>query len=416
MLPSDHPLRSSSFRRLSMAVLISSAGDWASVVAVAFGVLGFAGVVSFGLVLLAKEVAASLAVLVGGVIADRGERRVVLAWAWSIAGAAQMLTGADLLFIHSIPLAVGCQAMLGAGVAVGRPTSVALTPELVEKSQLAAANGVLGLTRNAVSLIGASVGAALVVGAGAGLAVILDGFSFVAACLLIRSIRASTGRNTMGESNGFLDDLRDGWGDFQSRRWVWGTVATFAVFQLSFFPAFNILGPAIIRARTGGAGAWAAIIAAGAIGAVFGGAAAATRKRPPRRPLVGVIGALLPSCLELALLGLNAPLEALIPVAAFAGGALALGDALWFSALQTSLPSAAIGRVSSFDWLGSIALSPIGYAVVPAIATSEGNRDTLLVAACAGALLCVASLARPEIYKHETVQATGPSRSSVIAA
>lgn len=210
MLPSDHPLRSSSFRRLSMAVLISSAGDWASVVAVAFGVLGFAGVVSLGLVLLAKEVAASLAVLVGGVIADRGERRVVLAWAWSIAGAAQMLTGADLLFIHSIPLAVVCQAMLGAGVAVGRPTSVALTPELVEKSQLAAANGVLGLTRNAVSLIGASVGAALVVGAGAGLAVILDGFSFVAACLLIRSIRASTGRNTMGESNGFLDDLREG--------------------------------------------------------------------------------------------------------------------------------------------------------------------------------------------------------------
>ena len=46
-----------------------------------------------------------------------------------------------------------------------------------------------------------------------------------------------------------------------------GLVSSFAVFQISYFPALFVLGPVVAKRDLGGAGAWGAILACQSAGA-----------------------------------------------------------------------------------------------------------------------------------------------------
>ena len=70
------------------------------------------------------------------------------------------------------------------------------------------------------------------------------------------------------------------------------------------FAGWNVLGPAIAEEQLGGAGAWAAILTAGGIGAVVGGVAA-IRFRPDR-PMVACVLAAMPLSLQALSLALGA--------------------------------------------------------------------------------------------------------------
>ena len=45
------------------------------------------------------------------------------------------------------------------------------------------------------------------------------------------------------------------------------------------------------------------------------------------------------------------------------------------------MPAHVLSRISSFDWLGSVALNPIGYALIGPVAAVIGTKETLTVAA-----------------------------------
>ena len=58
------------------------------------------------------------------------------------------------------------------------------------------------------------------------------------------------------------------------------------------------------------------------------------------------------------------------------GIGFAFGGAIWMSTLQRFVPEHALSRISSFDWLGSVALNPIGYALIGPLAVAFGTaRD-----------------------------------------
>jgi hypothetical protein len=66
----------------------------------------------------------------------------------------------------------------------------------------------------------------------------------------------------------------------------------------------------------------------------------------------------------------------------FANGiGFAVGNVLWMTALQRNVPGHALSRISSFDWLGSVALNPVGYALIGPIAVVIGTPETLVIAA-----------------------------------
>lgn len=87
----------------------------------------------------------------------------------------------------------------------------------------------------------------------------------------------------------------------------------------------------------------------------------------------------------------------------FAGmtwGCSTYGNILWFPLLQQETPPDLLGRVSSVDWLFSLALSPLGPIAGAAVAAAIGVRLTLiaggLVAAGTGTVLLIPGVTDPD--------------------
>jgi hypothetical protein len=52
---------------------------------------------------------------------------------------------------------------------------------------------------------------------------------------------------------------------------------------------------------------------------------------------------------------------------------------LWESTLQSKVPPEIVSRVSSYDWMGSIVFSPLGFLLVGVVAAAYGATTILLV-------------------------------------
>ena len=112
-----------------------------------------------------------------------------------------------------------------------------------------------------------------------------------------------------------------------------------------FFMFWSVLGPAEAKARLGGAGAWATILAVSGVGAVVGGLVVLRYR--PSRPLVACI--LWPTLYvgQLIAFALGAPTWVIASAAFFAGLGIAVHLTLWFTLLQREIPERAqIGRAS----------------------------------------------------------------------
>jgi predicted MFS family arabinose efflux permease len=139
---------------------------------------------------------------------------------------------------------------------------------------------------------------------------------------------------------------------------------------------------------------------AGGLGAVVGDALALRLR--PRRPLLAGGLAVSLWALEPALLVRPFPTAVIAVAAAIGFAASGFSNALWFTALQERIPRDALSRVSSFDWLGSIALQPAGFALAGPLAAVIGVPATLLGSAAVQASACVAVSLSPSVRRLRT--------------
>jgi len=378
------PLRHRRFAAYAVALVISSAGTYAATVALSFGVLEASGPASLALILLSREVPLVLLVLVGGVIADRASRRTVLCAAAAVQAISQLAAATALaLDPTNLGVLMVCAAVNGGAAAFSRPATVGLVPELVHAAELQPANAVLGVAPRVIGIAGAALGAALVGAVGAPWALVFDSATFLAAAVLFLSL----GRTSRPPATGRAHPVRDfaeGWAVVRRQVWIWGMILSFGMFQLAYFPALSVLGPEIARLSYGGASAWAILLSAGLLGGLAGlGIASSIR---PRRPLLTVCLVGIPNILEIWALASGWPLVSVAAFAFLGGIGLALGDTLWITTLQQRVERDKLSRVSSFDWLGSLALNPLGYAVIAPLAAAIGTRATLAAAGCVLAL------------------------------
>jgi MFS family permease len=99
----------------------------------------------------------------------------------------------------------------------------------------------------------------------------------------------------------------------------------------------------------------------------------------PRRPLLAATLTGMLTAVPTLLLAIPAPLMMIVIAALVTGiGSMAF-NTLWETTLQEHIPSAALSRVSSYDWFGSIALQPLGYALVGPLAAGIGVSAALYV-------------------------------------
>jgi hypothetical protein len=387
-------LHERSFARYLAAETVSTLGSGMAMVALAFAVLEFGGATDLGIVLLAREIPIVLLLLLGGVFADRMPRRTILIASDLVKGSAQVAT-AVLLFSHTANVwnVAALQALFGMSAAFSRPAHTGMIREAVSDARLQEANALLGLSSSVFSIAGPAIGALIVATGSPAWAITADAVTFFASAALIATMHL-TATIRVGSAS-VLGDLRAGWREFIVRPWAVAMVASFGLFQLTYFPALLVLGPLVAKEELGGAGAWGAILAIESFGAVLGGMFALRLRF--KRPLVASQLMVLPAGLLLASLAVPLPLVGIAVVSFVNGIGFALGNTLWMTALQRNVPEHALSRISSFDWLGSVALNPVGYALIGPIAAAFGHAETLAVAAILNIAVCVSVILVPSV-------------------
>ena len=387
-------LREPSFARYLAANTVSTLGSGMAMVALAFAVLGFGGATDLGIVLLAREVPIVVLLLLGGVFADRLPRRAILVGSDLVKGTAQVVTAILLFSGHASVWNVALlQAVFGVAAAFSRPATVGLVREAVSDARLQEANALVGLSSSVLSIAGPAIGAVLVAAGSPAWAIAADSVTFFASAALIASMRLAPSVRIASAS--ILGDLRDGWHEFVSRSWAVAMVASFGLFQLTYFPALLVLGPLVAKEQLGGAGAWGTILAVESAGAVVGGMFALRLR--VKRPLVASQLLVVPAGLVLAALAVPIPVVGLAAVSFAVGVGFALGNTLWITALQRNVPEHALSRISSFDWIGSVALNPIGYILIGPIAAAIGTSETLVIAAVLNIAVCCSVVLVPSV-------------------
>jgi predicted MFS family arabinose efflux permease len=363
-------------------------------VALAFAVLGVGGSASdVGLVLACGTATLVVALLAGGVVADRVSRRAVMV-ACDLVRAVSQGLAAGLLIAGAAEVWMLAALAAVAGVATGffRPAETGLFPAVVPPEGLQRANGMRATAMSVGEIGGPLVAGVIVVAASPGWAIAGDAASFAVSALLLTRLRVP--RRAEREPRSFVGDLRDGWDAFRSRTWVWTVVATTCVANV-VWGAWSALGPVVAHRHLGGAAAWGVVLGVMGAGTLAGGLVAAAGRL--RRPLVtySVAGAFCAP--PLAALAAGVPVAVVALAALVAGAALMLGNSTWYATLQRHVPGESLSRVSSYDELGSAALYPIGLAIWGPIATGIGFSTALWIAFAVLVVTSLSPLIVPEV-------------------
>ncbi|HEX6339871.1 MFS transporter [Umezawaea sp.] len=371
------------FHTFLVARTVSHLGTSMSTVALAFGVLGASGRPSdLGIVLAASFGPHLALLLVGGAVADRFSRRTVLVVANLVAGLAQAGVAAVLLTGRYSLLVVSALALVnGVAESFASPALRGIVPDLVPPADLHRANSLLASARHAARIVGPAAAGVVAAVANGGWAIAVDALSFLVAAALLTRLPAR--RSPAGGS--LLPDLRDGWHEFRSRRWVWTAALWFSLFNLANVGAWQVLGPALT-----GPVAWGVVLSVRAVGLLA--MSLVLYRLAPRRPLRTGALAAATGALPLLALGTGAPVPALVACAFLSALGFATWGVLWDTALQRHVPAGVLSRVASYDDLLSFAAIPLSLLLVGPAAAVWGAGPVTLVCGVVCAVSAVAPL------------------------
>lgn len=405
------PLRIRDFALLWAGQSVSMVGDGVYTVAIAWQVYALSNSpTALAVVGIAQTLPLVALVLVSGALADRLDRRVLM-----IAGAA--LPGIAIGVLAG--LAVGgalslwhiwiVSAAVGAGRALAGPASGAFVPDIVPAGLLLEANSLAQLVRPlAMTLVGPALGGVLVAAIGTGSCFAVDAASFAAAVGTLLAIPSRP--HARGEPTALLAEIREGFAFIRRHVWIWGTLGMATVWVLLIMGPLDVLVPYIVKNDLGGSARDLGLVfASGGVGAIA--AAAVTGQRGlPARPLTWMLAGWGLACATIAGVALAASSwQAAVALLAFQA-LLTVSEIIWITLLQRFVPGRLLGRVRSLDWLLSVGLVPISFALTGPIAGALGARTTLAGAGLVASAIAVGTLLLPGMRDAEAELAPPAAR------
>jgi DHA3 family tetracycline resistance protein-like MFS transporter len=399
------PLANRDFALLVVGMAVSLLGDGIYLVAIAWQVYQLSDAPTALSLVGAAWTAPLLAfVLVGGVVSDRFDRRRIMIAADLVRAAAIAMLGA-LSLAGALELWHVCAlvAVYGIGEAFFGPAQAAIVPQIVPRPLLLEASSLSQLVNPiAMRLAGPALGGAAVAGLGAGGAFLLDAASFLLSAAALLAMRSyPLARAGAMSVRSVLADTAEGFRYARSKPWIWGTLLAAAASMLAFWGPVEVLVPYIVKNELGGGpGQLGLVFAAGGAGAVVAALLMARRGLPRRHMVVLYVSW---SLATLAVAGFALATEIWHAMAAeLAAGALgAVGMIVWMTLTHRLVPSELRGRIESVDWLVSVGLVPVSFALTGPVAALLGVRATLVAAGVLGALAAIAFLFFPGMRDTE---------------
>jgi MFS family permease len=384
------PLRNRSFAWFFASRSFDDLSTRMAGVALAFAVLEIRdSATALGQVLAARGIPLVLFLLLGGVIADRLPRTLVLQASNLVAGVTQSILAVLVITrVADLWMVIVLVAVNGAADAFNFPAQASVVPQLVPREQLQPVNALMSLSRSGLTVVAPALSALLVVSAGPGWALaVTAGMWFVAAALLLPVVVPP--RPTQDANTTMLHELREGWDLFTSLTWLWVVVVAFGLLNAIYAGAWFTLGPAVAKDTIGEQG-WGLVLSAESAG-VLAVTIVLLRVRLRRPLLAGMLGCALLS-IPIALLGVWPDLMVLMLTAFLAGAGIGVFSLGWSVAMQENIEDRLLSRAYSYDALGSFVAIPVGQLVYGTLGDTFGFRDVLLWSGIVYAVIAVATL------------------------
>lgn len=187
------PLRYGGFRAMVAGRALTSLVGAMAPIVLAFAVLDLTGsTTDLGVVVGARSIANVVVLLVGGVLADRLPRALILQGSTAAAALVQFLVALSVLLgFATVPLLVGLSLFNGAFAAVSLPASAALTPQTVPPGLVRQANALVRMGRNAGTVAGMSLGGLASATIGVGWALVCNAALFAVAAACYAGVRTT---------------------------------------------------------------------------------------------------------------------------------------------------------------------------------------------------------------------------------
>jgi MFS family permease len=373
------------FRLIWSAELLSSGGTQIQRVAVAWQVFELThDPFQLGLLGLVRFVPLFLFGLVGGVVADRYDRRKTLIAVqltqMIVAAIFAALTATDRISLPWIYALTAIAALLGA---ISMPTRHALVPTLVPTAAIPGAMTMGVLAMQSAGMVGPAVGGALVASTGVAVSYAIDAITFgiVALAALAIQSRPVPSARIVGGGEAVKEGLR-----FLRESPI--LLSTMVLdFVANFFGASTTLMP-IFAADVigGGPRTLGLLLSAPAVGAVAGSAVMAGR-RPLARPGTGILGAIVVYGLALTAFALSRNLWLSIAFLAVSGVADAVSMSQRHTLRNLLTPDRLRGRVAAAHstfagggpQLGEFEAGIVAAATSAPVAVALGGIGTVLM-------------------------------------
>jgi len=333
-------------RLLWGAAVISDIGTWVQLIVVGSLVAaGTGSAVQTGLVALATFMPQGIASPIGGLLADRFDRRRVFASA--------LIAQASVTTVLAIVLGSGVRTpwvltlliLVGSAAgATGAPAYAAMQPDLVPPHELMQMVSLGVYSWNSGRVLGPILGSLLVLAVGPAWTIAFNAFSFVVMALAVVAVRRSFAPH--GDAGTVRDRLTAGARALRSTPGCWHALVMLALLNCMLVPFMGLVPIYVQGSYGGGTGMVGLVASAQGVGAIIGGIVISFMAQRFARSTL-VVGTVVAVCFLLVAYALAPNLASLIAVVFVLGGAWSSLFITLSAVIQRDAPPASRGRVMS---------------------------------------------------------------------
>lgn len=334
-----------------------------------------------GVVAFADLFPAVLIAPLGGVLADRHDRRRIMLWTQGTMAVTTAILALAILLdwigIIGLVALVGLQGLL---IGVNQPARLALVPALVRREHLATAIALNAVVFNLARFVGPAVAGALIVASGVPAALFANALSYLPLLFVLPGLVLAE-QVTRGEWRGAAAAMGDGFRYIFQSPLLAPLFAFFIALSLTVRPLGDLLPGFAEGVFAAGVGGLATLSAAMGLGAVLGGLWVA--RKGAAFEMTSALRLQIAVALAAAVFALSPGFLIATAVVAVFGFVLIATSVALHTAVQLSLEPELRGRVMSLFGLVFRSVPAIGALAVGALAELVGLRLAMLAAAAA---------------------------------
>ena len=398
-------LRFRNYRLYFFSQIISFSGTWIQSIALAWLVLQLTGSgTALGTVMAMQFLPTLLLAPVGGMLADRFDKRRLIIGTQTMAGLLALTLGIlTLTDVVELWMVYALAAGFGAVTALDNPSRQTFVMEMVGPADISNAITLNSVVINAARVIGPAIGGVIIATAGVGECFVVNAFCYVAvvtAMLLIRTDQLHPSARTPRAPRQLRDGFRYAWSQ-PTLRTTLVMLAVIGTFTFEFSTTLPLLAEFTFGAGPTGLAVMTSLMG---VGAVVGGLVVAS-VGPPTPTRLAVVAA--GFGIAVGLIAVMPTIELVCVMMPLVGAGSVSMIAFSNATLQLNSDAAYRGRVMSLFSVALIGSTPIGGPIVGWLGEHTSPRIALLVGAAAA--LSAAAYGWAQLSAHKPGTAPDPA-------